>query len=169
MNVLIIEDEREAAAVLRARFERIGLSTESRDSFASAIEALIESDPKPVVITVDINLTDSRGEETIQRVNQIRDLAPDAVILIISGVLKPNDAARLEALGADAAFEKMEITTEKTFWQRFRDTLSGVSKQAGLHRNLTVVRDLTSKATDVYNESGASLRHTPPDASKPPE
>lgn len=168
MTALIIEDEREAAAVLSARLQRIGLLVEVCDSFAAALAALIAADPKPLVVTVDINLTDSRGDETISRVDQLRELAPDAVILIISGVLKPNDAARLEQLGADAAFEKMEITTEKSFWQRFCNALSGVSKQAKLHRNLTVVRDLSNRATDAYNESGASLRLAPP-SDKPSE
>lgn len=163
MKALIIEDEPSVASVFREWFEKVGFVVEVTDSKAGA-DAILDVEPRPEVITVDINLTDIRGDDTIAWVKEIRMKSPNALLLVISGVLKPADGPKLAELGADGSFEKMDVSVEKSWWQKILDTISGVSNQAGLTRDLTAVRALAEKAVKQYNEQGASLRLTTPAA-----
>ena len=120
MKALVVEDEEGMATVLKSWLEKLGLEVMVTNTLESAAR-IIATPPVPEVITLDLNLLDSPVQDTISRVKEIRKLTPEALLLIVSGVMTDHDKIRLTTMGADATIEKIEIGTEKSFLSKLSD------------------------------------------------
>jgi hypothetical protein len=122
---------------------------------------IISSTPELEVITLDLNLKDSLADETIPRIADIRDKNPDALLLVLSGVLTPKDAAIAMELGADACIEKHDVITEKTFMQRLRDVaVSLVRTPKEYRKRIPLIEALAARVAKRCNDLGCSIGET---------
>lgn len=120
MIALIIEDEVPIAEQYEKYLTSLGYQVTIVDRLASAI-GLIKAIPNIEIITLDCNLLDSRATETIERIKEIREHNPSAMLIVISGVLTQVDVDRAIKYGADGIIEKVDIPTDKTFFQKLKD------------------------------------------------
>lgn len=152
MQALIIEDEKEMAAVLRSWLEKLGFVVTVTDSMALAAE-IITATPELEVITLDLNLKDSLAPTTIPRIKEIRRNNPQALLVVVSGVLTPKDESAAIEYGADAAIEKHDVPTEKTFGQKLWDVLSSLVKTPQAYaKRIPILEAISKKLAQRLNE-----------------
>jgi CheY-like chemotaxis protein len=152
MKALIIEDDANMAAVLKSYFEGLGFVVTITASMSVAAEIIRET-PDLHVITVDLNLTDSRAAQTLSRIPEIRSLRPNALLLVVSGVLTEADKKVCAELGADATFEKLDVPTEKTFMQKLRDLIMGLVRTPTHYADRIVfLQELAAVVAKRFNE-----------------
>lgn len=152
MNALIVEDDDNMAQVLTKWLEAMHFTVTVAASMSEAARIIAEM-PKLEVITLDLNLPDSRASETIPRIKDIREQKPDALLVIVSGVLTSEDHKIAAALGADAAFEKHEVPTEKGFMQKLRDVMVGLVRTPTQYASrLPLLEALAKKVAERFNE-----------------
>jgi PleD family two-component response regulator len=107
LRVLVVEDDAEMAALLRARLE----GARGR-FFEIAVAASLEQALRqlaaatPDVVLLDLNLPDSAGEETFRRV---RERAADAPVVVLTSVEDDALSDRLVGAGAQDYLVKGEI------------------------------------------------------------
>jgi CheY-like chemotaxis protein len=160
MDALIIEDNKNMARVLRTWLEAMKFDVTVTDSMTLAAD-IISSTPELEVITLDLNLKDSLADETIPRIAEIRDKNPDALLLVLSGVLTPKDTAIAMNLGADACIEKQEVVSEKTFTQKLRDVvLSLIRTPREYRKRIPLIEALAARVAKRCNDLGCSIGET---------
>lgn len=161
MKALIIEDEPGMATVLRSYLEGIGFSVTVTASMAVAVQIITET-PELEVITLDLNLNDSRAAETLPRIAEIRKNSPNALLVVVSGVLTHEDKGKAIEYGADATFEKLDVPTERSFIQRLRDVAVGLVRTPTKYASrINLLQALASKVAARYNELGLGLGGVP--------
>lgn len=169
MKALVVEDEAGMARILKTWLEKLGLEVQITDTLDSAAK-IIATPPVPEVITLDLNLLDSPVQDTISRVKEIRSLTPEALLLIVSGVMTDYDKIRLTTMGADATIEKLDIGTEKSFLTKLGEVWKGLIGKPQDHlRNFPLMEVLAKRVTDRYNELKIPLGTTETPLDKPPE
>lgn len=157
MNALIIEDEKEMASVLRSWLEQMGFSVTVTDSMALAAE-IIASTPELEVITLDLNLKDSMRPSTIPRIREIRATHPNALLVIVSGVLTTGDEKLVAEYGGDAAIEKHDVATEKTFGQKLWDVVSSLVKNPQAYASrIPILEAISKRVSKRCNELGCTI------------
>lgn len=160
MDALIIEDNKNMARVLQTWLEAMGFAVSVTNSMTLAAE-IIASTPELEVITLDLNLKDSLADETIPRITEIRDYNPNALLLVLSGVLTPKDAKIAMELGADACIEKQEVITERTFTQRVRDVVTSLVRTPVAYRKrIPLMEALAARVAKRCNDLGCSIGET---------
>lgn len=160
MNALIIEDDTNMAIILRDWLEAMHFEVTVTNSMALAAD-IISNTPNLEVITVDLNLTDSLKDATIEKISEIRSKKPDALLLVISGVLTEKDAKIAINLGADACMEKHNIITEKTFTQKLWDVMDALVKTPSEYtKRQSLMTALASQVARRCNELGCSIGET---------
>lgn len=98
--ILIVEDDANYAALTRWALEDAGYQVITAGSIGDAIRF---ADDRCAAVTLDLNLPDSRGRDSLIR---LRARLPDIPIIIISGYVTEHEIADLVSLGADACMEK---------------------------------------------------------------
>lgn len=93
--VLVVEDDRKIARVVRVYLEEAGFTTIHAEKGKDAIESALKE--KPLLVILDLMLPDTSGEELIQELKEIGDFP---VIMLTS---KSSEEERIAgfALGAD--------------------------------------------------------------------
>lgn len=122
MKALIIEDDENLAAVLATWLNSCGYECQITGSLVEA-ERIIETASELEVITLDLNLEDATREKTIPHIKLLREKSPNALLVVISGVITSQDEKLVTKLGADGMIQKTEIATEKSFWTKLSDIL----------------------------------------------
>lgn len=145
------------ARVLTEWLTGLGFNVTVVVTMAEALRFLAEN-PTLEVITLDLNLPDSRAPQTVPRIPDIRNINPEALLLIVSGVVTEEDKKLASSLGADVVFEKLEVPTERTFLQKFGDAIMGLIKTpAGYTHDLALLQAVSSKIAQRCNEMGIGL------------
>lgn len=153
MRVLIIEDRPEIASLLGDWVGTFSSEVLIADKLEDAVKIINESPPH-TLISLDLNLLDSRSEETMAQIPKIRASNPDAVLIVLTGVATPKDEQRIRDLGADALIEKLDVPTKKTFMDKLRDVVVSLIRQpTRFQRNIAVLEALSRKiARDVQSQ-----------------
>jgi CheY-like chemotaxis protein len=166
MQALVIEDDKNLARLLAKWLAGCGYEVRVCSTLSEA-EAYIFAVPDLRIITLDLNLTDSTHETTIPRIRDIRDQNPQALLVVISGVIGHSEESTITRLGADAMIEKHEIVTEKSFLGKLWDVLSSVFRNPTAYQTRGIVLEGISKkvakrCNDLKVSIGESLTNEPP-------
>lgn len=161
MKALIIEDDKYIALILRTWLEGCGYDVAVTGSMAGASK-YIEGAGELEVITLDLNLEDSTHDRTIPRIKEIREKNPNALLVVISGVITMSESHVITGLGADAFIEKHDIPTERTFWSKLQDVVSSLirSPQQGLQQKTIVLEAIASKIAKRCDVLGCQIGAT---------
>lgn len=125
MKVLIIEDQQEVAEIIADWLKPYSREVLFASNWVEAFKKL-ENDHPFSLVTLDLGLPDSDRDATARKIPEIRRLNPNGVIIVITGFKDTDLEKEAIRLGADAWWDKPEVTEEKTF----------LSKLASLFRNL---------------------------------
>lgn len=152
MKVLIVDDSENMRLVLRRYFE--GLACEVREAvdIDSALALISQTDP-PRLITLDLCFGEGGETRTLERLNEIREKAPDAVVIVLTGVVSLEDEAKVIAAGADGFIHKLECPTRLTFFDKLGQILRSLCATPQRYsRNISLVEGMATKFTDWVKE-----------------
>lgn len=108
MKGLLIEDDPAFSGILRRYLEDICSEITAALTFKAAMERM-HMNPVPNLITLDLNLTDSDTETTIERIREIRAINEESVIIVITGMVEELDKRRIIAAGGDLVILKQDM------------------------------------------------------------
>ncbi len=106
MKLLLVEDDQSCVKMIKQAIGTLCSEVSVTDKLK---EALLLLGTKEInAIWLDLSLTDSHAEETVQRIPEIRAKCPTATLLVVSGY---GDSYKDEALhlGADAYAGKLDL------------------------------------------------------------
>jgi DNA-binding response OmpR family regulator len=98
--VLVIDDDANYALLIRIFLEQAGYGVVTAALLQDAIGLV---DDGCVAVTLDLNLPDSKGRDTLIRMHAMH---PHVPIIVLSGCVSEHDLAEMIALGADACLQK---------------------------------------------------------------
>lgn len=154
MKVLIVEDRPELVKLFVRQIEPIAcevIVAMNRETASDIIRATAPLD----LITVDLGLPDSPAHETIEWLRDIRAVRPNAVVVVISGVVSREEEKRVLEAGADGFIHKTEID-DLTLLQRLAQILrSIITPPRRFQRNVAVAEALAERFTQY-------IAHTAP-------
>lgn len=109
LRILLVEDDENDAFLIRRNFKRTGGEDFQVNHTASLSDAskLLEA-TEIALILLDLNLPDSRGYATFERIYAQH---PEVPIIVISGIRDPEIESRIVRSGAQDFFPKSEIAT----------------------------------------------------------
>lgn len=132
MKALIIEDDPAMQYLLKRQLSDIIKDIVTASGFEEAMEVLRKI-PPPDVIFLDLSLTDSRTEDTITRIPEIRAANEESVILVLSGTVTSFARDQVIAAGADDFFLKQDMMplgkSKKSFLENLSDAVRSLVKQ----------------------------------------
>lgn len=145
MTVLIIEDDEFSASLLADMVRPFTSRPYVARTMKDASKFILESGEKPEIITVDLGLPDSDRQDTINtQIAHIRTHAPEALLLVITGIIQPGDDRACVKAGADAVFEKPEIATPNMFMKKLEGlVVSMTSQPTSLKTKLRILEAIT--------------------------
>lgn len=126
MNALIIEDDEATAQSICKMMEPLATDRQVARTLATAILALEDTDFD--IITVDLGLPPLGRNDTIAAIPTLRNMAPKALIIVLTGLAMPDTAKECVDAGADALFEKTDVTTARSFMERLQQTVTALLK-----------------------------------------
>ena len=109
VRVLLVEDDRDHSALIRRLLRGDGVSfvTSESSTLASTLEVLCDATFD--VVLLDLNLPDSRGEETLEAVLAA---APRTAVLVLTSLDDVQLATRAVSLGAQDYLIKLQLEHE---------------------------------------------------------
>lgn len=157
MKVLIVEDEEGAATVLKHFIEPIASEIIVARNLGDAL-GFISDAVEIDIITLDLGLPDSGVEQTLSKIQHIRSLRPNSLIIVVTG--HEAEAISMQAItaGADGVLSKMD----KTFTaQGFIALISAIvmrylSVPHPASRNVLVLEKIAQKLADIKNNENAT-------------
>lgn len=147
MRILIVEDN-EALAGLIARF--LGPIAAQppviAHTMAEAMEVINGVSPLDLV-TLDLALPDSTTDQTLQRIKEIKAAKPDALLVVVTGAMRPEQEEQALAAGADGFMHKTLVCRDgDTFLGTLRDIGRSILRQpVRYQKNLPILEKLTEK------------------------
>jgi CheY-like chemotaxis protein len=148
MTALIIEDERDMADRIADMMEPLASHRYKAYSLSEGITRLTSGEAYDI-ITLDLGLPPHGREETIAAIPTVRRLAPLALIIIITGLSMPDTAKLCVDAGADALFEKTEVSTSCSFMQKMESIVLSLLKHAGSKDSRTkILQAITANIAD---------------------
>lgn len=133
MRILIIEDNPGAANLL-CRYLRPLVCQEPiiAKTMAEAIKAIGSNDYFDL-ITVDINLPDSLGKQTLNKVKDFKDRHPNALLIVVTGVITNED--HVLSYGADGFMTKMDcLASQDSFLTKLSDVARAILRTPEQYR-----------------------------------
>jgi len=146
MRALIIEDLEDEAKLISYIIEPLASEIIVRPRMAEALVDIGSGNP-PEIITIDLGLPDSNRDFTINtRIPQIRGLAPDSLIIVITGLATDDSTKACLASGADAVFPKLEIMPVHGFMDRLQSLVLELMKRPKPREtNLRILETIAEK------------------------
>lgn len=132
MKALIIEDDPAMQYLLKRQLSDIIKDIVTVSGFEEAMD-ILHKIPPPDVIFLDLALVDSRTEDTITRIPEIRAANEESVILVLSGTVTALAREQVIAAGADDFFLKQDMMplgkSKKSFMENLSDAVRSLVKQ----------------------------------------
>jgi two-component system nitrogen regulation response regulator NtrX len=141
-HILIVDDEPAIQSSLRGVLEDEGYRVSAVGSGEEALATL--ADESPDVVFLDIWMPGRDGLETLERVKQVR---PDAAVVMISGHGTIETAVKATRLGAYDFIEK-PLSLEKTLL-----TLTRALEHARLERENAALREQLGQRSEIIGDS----------------
>lgn len=154
MRALIIEDQEAAAKLIAYVIAPLTSEVIVRSTMQAALADIGSARP-PEIITVDLGLPDSTRDFTIRtRVPQIRLLAPDALIIVLSAMVGPDEEQDCLRAGADAVYDKIQIAPQATFMHNLHQLVLKLSKRPREREaNLRILETIAQKITELGQQN----------------
>lgn len=105
IDTLIIEDDPPLAALMARWLAPVADEVRIAPSMAEALQIMAQW-PSIILVTLDLNLPDSRAVDTLARIPAMHKLRPEALIIVVTGVIDPAQESRVLAGGADGYVSK---------------------------------------------------------------
>lgn len=105
MKVLLIEDDKECAAMIQRALKGLTSKIDVTDKLQEGLRMMCD---EYNAIWLDLTLTDSRSDETLQAIPIIRERCPNITLLVVSGYGYQYRDQALK-LGADAYASKIDL------------------------------------------------------------
>jgi CheY-like chemotaxis protein len=120
VKILIVEDYQSYAKILADVMSRAGMTVRVVHNLE---EAMIEAvHLQPDIVLLDLNLPGSNSDQTLKRIPELQEKAPDAKIVAMSGY--PADLLKEEAAKYGAGFtHKLDMTSEKKVLRMLLETI----------------------------------------------
>jgi CheY-like chemotaxis protein len=153
-RILIVEDAPEMAKLLVRYLQPVAREIIVADSMEHAFAVINAVDPFDIV-TLDLNLPDSRTEETRDKIREIKRVNPDALVVVITGVVRPEEQAKILEAGADGYVYKVDIMGQPTkFWQTLSDVMRSVVKTPTRYtKNVAIMEKLNSAIASGFEDN----------------
>lgn len=130
MKVLIVEDDAVAGLLIERMLKPYleeGDDITIVRTMADA-QAYLTTHGEPDILTLDLNLPDSRWSETIEKINDFKK-SGKCVVLVVSGVSEDGLDKKVIAGGADSFLSKGPDFGEKGFLGNLADTFKSLTAQ----------------------------------------
>lgn len=102
-RILVVEDEKDVAGMLKIRLESAGFSVQTVDCGEAALRQVQENQPELVIL--DLRLPDIQGYQVCKEIRtRLGPWSPE--VLMLTAMAEPIDKARGFAFGADAYMTK---------------------------------------------------------------
>ncbi len=153
VKALIIEDDDNAAQMIASRVSLLAGEVKVLATMTEAIAYIEAASEAPELVTVDLSLPDSGRQETIEKIGRIRARAPEALLIVITGLSVGEDNKKCIEQGADAVFDKLEM--DSTFMEKMRALVIAVQKRAKNTETLVKILEAISahmRAQVLYNK-----------------
>lgn len=115
----------------------------------------------PLMVTLDLVLTDSpRWEETAAIIKRMKEVMPDVLVIVITGVSDVRLAKRLVEFGADGLIRKRDtnVAIQSQFLGTLRDTCDALIKQPNRYqRNISTLESLCAFISTYLKDGDAHL------------
>lgn len=105
MHVLIVEDDPGLAEMIARYLEPVADEVQIAYTMAEAERAMAEA-KELHLITLDLNLPDSRVNETLDAIPRLRKVHPDALIIVLTAMVDPHRELEVLDAGADGYMYK---------------------------------------------------------------
>lgn len=129
MRTLIVEDDPLIAGLIKTYISSISeIPPVIVGTMLDAEQAISTVEPLDI-ITLDINLPDSRGQATLDKIAKFKQLHPNALLIIVTGVaLAKQEESAIIQMGGDGLMIKQEtLTSERRFFSTLVNILESIS------------------------------------------
>lgn len=99
------------------------------------------------LVTLDLALPDSTTEQTLNRIQEIKAIRPNCLLVVVTGAMRPEQEEEAIAQGADGFMHKTMVCRDsKTFLGTLRDIGRSIMRQPlRYQKNLPLLEKLTQK------------------------
>lgn len=154
MKILIVEDSPELARMIARYVKGLAREVIIAQDMAHAFAELQKADPFDIV-TLDLNLPDSNIESTLAQIMNIKTTQPNCLLVVVTGVVRPEEKDRIIAAGADGYMNKMDVMGKpESFLQTLRDIYRSTKKLPTRYkRNVDLMERFTAAITQAHDEA----------------
>ncbi len=146
MRILIVEDSPELARIIARYCKNIAREVIIAEDMTHAWAEIRKAEPFDL-ITLDLNLPDSGIESTLQRIHEIKQEKPDALVVVVTGVVRPEEEAKIISAGADGYMHKLDFMGHPdTFLQTLYDIMSSVARNPKRYKKNVALLEKVARA-----------------------
>lgn len=153
MRTLIVEDEPLIARLISRYLSGISSQTIVVDTMAAAEEVIAGVDPFDI-ITLDLNLPDSRGPDTLSKIKVFKQHHPNALLIVVTGVLTREDEMEVLRQGGDGLMLKVEtMGSEGSFLKTLGDIVRSIKRvPERFTKNVELLEKIAVRIASHLNE-----------------
>lgn len=159
MNVLIIEDDKFAAELIANMVRSFTEKPIIAYTMEDASRYISEQKEPPEIITVDLAMPDSDRTKTIRiAIAEIRQRAPESLIIVLTGMTMHGEPEECIASGADAVFEKHDVATPKMFMDKLTQLVIEMNNRPSTIQRRVKVLEAVAKCIKNLSTCGTSRK-----------
>lgn len=147
MRVLIVEDSLPLARLIAEYIRPVTSNIVIVADMEGAMKELGSVAPFDIV-TLDLNLPDSNAEETRAKIRDIKKLNPDCIVVIITGMMNPDQERLCIEAGADGYMRKIDsvLPGRSTFVRTLLDIGKSIARVPERYqKNIPLLEELADK------------------------
>ena len=139
---------------MRQLFEPIVDMCKTVNNFTDGVDAMMKD--KFDIVTIDLNLPDSRDRHTLQRIKDLKAIHPTAIIIVYTGLTSPGLEQEAIAAGADGFITKSDAaSTNGGFLGSLHTVLRNILNQPLRYKqSVNLLEKLVNKIAEAYKPIG---------------
>lgn len=151
LTILIIDDDSSVIALWTRNLVPHGFMVRSANTMAEGL-AQNAALPMPEIIILDIQLPDSRGTDTLNQIPILKQINPNARVIIATGWATPEIEYQAMQLGADAFKAKQDMTGQVNLFRALQECMK---------RNQLIGKELAACQLELTEKVAEVLRLNP--------
>lgn len=144
---LLIEDSEGVAITWKRALEEI-YEIKWADTLRKGVIMCSEI-PPPKLILLDLRLGDSDDIATINAITTLQKLAPDCLVIVMSGYITPELLSLAIAKGAHGVHEKLSIKRSEDMWNSIQEAM--LKAPPNVQKAAEFTRDIISRLTKTLH------------------